>query len=373
MKKAYGFPSMDKEINEKRAFLPDFFGKMKDFDIDIYLEDGYGSKMGYTSEDYLKENDKIIFSTKENVYSKDVVTVLRAPNDEEYMMMKKGSVLISMLHYQTRELRNNFMEKLGLITFSMDSMVDDDHRRVVVNNYKTSYNGAKIAIEELEKAVDTQSLNRPVNVAIIGMGEIGLTVAKAFKNLSNDRLKKHGDDYKGLKVTMLTRSITSNEKLLTDEISKSDILVDASSRHDTSIHIVTNDLIGKTPKHTVLLDITADPYDFEKNPPQLKAIEGIPTGTLDHIVFSTNDPIYDSLNDQLEKKMNLVNRRIVVSCNAWPGVDPVASKEIYGRQMLPIIKVLVEHGEDNLSIDSRDYYERILVRSSYKYFLEENM
>jgi len=373
MKKAYGFPSMHKEINEKRAFLPEFFGKMKDFGIDIFLERGYGSKMGYTSEDYLKENDEIIFSTKETVYSKDVVTVLRAPNDDEYKMMKKGAVLISMLHYQTRELRNQFMQELGLVPFSMDSMVDDDHRRVVVNNYKTSYNGAKIAMEELEKTIDTQSLDRPVNIAIIGMGVIGLTVARAFKDLSNDRLKKYGSDYKGLKVTMLTRSMTNSEKLLTDEIIKSDILVDASSRHDTSIHIVSNDLIGKTLPHTVLLDITADPYDFEKNPPQVKAIEGIPTGTLDQIVFNTNDPIYEKLNDELEKKMKLTNRRVVVSCNAWPGVDPVASKEIYARQMLPIIKVLVEYGEDNLSIDSRDYYERILVRSSYKYFLEEVM
>ena len=61
-------------------------------------------------------------------------------------------------------------------------------------------------------------------------------------------------------------SKTNNEKLLTDEIIKSDILVDASTRHDTSIHIVSNDLIGKTLPHTVLLDITADPYDFGKNP-----------------------------------------------------------------------------------------------------------
>lgn len=373
MTKTYGFARMHKEINEKRAFLPEFFGKMKDFDIEIFLEHGYGSKMGYNHEDYLKENDKIIFSDKETVYSKDVITVLRSPIKEELLLMKRGAVLISMLHYQTRENRNKFMQELGIIPFSMDSMVDDNNVRVVVNNYKTSYNGAEIAIKELEKRIDTQSLDMPINVTIVGMGEIGLTVAKAFKNLSNDRAKKYGESYKGLKVTMLTRSITGNESLLEKEMNKSDILVDASSRRDTSIYIVSNNLIGKTPNHAILLDITADPYDYEKNPPQVKAFEGIPTGTLDHIVFDENDPIYDTLNDNLEEKMNLKNRRVVVSCNAWPGVDPVASKEIYARQMLPILKVLACKGKENLSVDSDDYYERILARSSYSHFLEKTI
>ena len=102
MKKSCGFPNMNKEISEKRALLP----SLKEENIVIYLENGYGNKMGFTIQDYLDENENIIFTTSKEVYSKDIIVVLRAPIEEELMSMKKGSVLISMLHYETRESRN---------------------------------------------------------------------------------------------------------------------------------------------------------------------------------------------------------------------------------------------------------------------------
>ncbi len=368
MKKNIGFPKMHKEINEKRSFLPAFFGEFKECDIEIWLEHDYGKEMGFTEEDYLKGNGNIIFDTKEVIYSKDIVMVLRAPINEELKIMKRGSVLISMLHYITRETRNAFMEKLGIVSFSMDSMVDDDNRRVVVNNYGTSFNGAKIAIEQLENELGDASIDRPINIAIIGMGEIGLTVARAFKDLSNERLNKLKDEYNGLKITMLTRSITGNSKLLIEELRNADILVDASSRNDTSKYIVENRMIKELPAHAIILDITADPYDFEKQPPQFKAIEGIPTGTLDQIVFKTDDEAYEELKD----RMAVIDKRTVVSCNAWPGVAPITSMELYGRQLLPIIKVLINKGHENLNVNSKIYYERILYRSSYDYFKESH-
>jgi alanine dehydrogenase len=366
MKKEYGFPKMDKDVNEKRAFLPDFFGELKKYDIEIWLEHGYGAKMGFSEEDYFKENRNIKFATKKIVYSKDVIIVLRAPNVEELKSIKRGAILISMLHYITRERRNLLMEDLGIIPFSMDSMVDDDGRRVVVNNYETAYNGASIALQQLDGELTSVKLNRPINVAIIGMGEIGLTVAKAFKNLSNERVEKCGELHPGLKTTMLTRSITANSDLLVEELKNADVLVDASSRKDTSKHIVGNNILKDLPAHAVILDITADPYDFDKKPHQVKAFEGIPTGNLDQIVFRTDDKAYDELNDY----MSTTNKRIVVSCNAWPGVNSMASKKMYGRQFLPILKVLINKGNENLDINSKDYYERILYRSSYKYFKE---
>ena len=279
--------------------------------------------------------------------------------------MKKGSILISMLHYQTREKRNQLIKKLGILTFSMDSMVDDDGRRVVINSYETAFNGAKIALNKLEENLlnSEENINRPINISIIGVGEIGLTVAKAFKNLSNERLK-NVENYQGLKITFFTRSITSNKKILKSELSTTDILVDASSRKDTSKAIITNDLLGELAEYSVILDVTADPYDFNKNTFQVKAIEGIPTGNLDKIIFKQDDIVYK----EISKIVNTTNRRIVVSCNAWPGVDPIKSKKLYARQLLPILKILIKKEPHELSENSKDYYERILYRSSYKYF-----
>lgn len=363
MKRSYGFPNMNKEINELRAFLPTFFGELKEAGIEIWLENKYGEKMGFSEDDYLKENKNINFVKRDLIFSKDVVIVLRTPEKNELKKMKPGSILVSMLHYNTREGRNKFMKDLGIRSFSMDSMVDDDNRRVVVNNYETAFNGAQQALNKLDINLGNKNLNRPTNIIIIGMGEIGLTVAKAFKDLSNKKYYK-SNDYGGLKITLLTRSITGESKFFREELKNADILVDATSRNDTSKYIVSNQDITVLPLHSVILDITADPYDFAINPYQVKAIEGIPTGTLDHLVFETDDNAYD----EIKTYINTVNRRSVVSCNAWPGVNALSSKKLYGRQLLPILIVLNSKNIDKLSVDSKDYYERILVRSSYEYF-----
>ena len=364
MKKSYGFARINKENNEARAFLPTFFGEFKEANIEICLENKYGEKMGFSEEDYLKENKNINFVERDLIFSKDVVIVLRAPENEDLKKMKSGSILVSMLHYITREGRNGLLNSLGIKSFSMDSMVDDDNQRVVVNKYETAFNGAQYALNKLNLNLENKNLNRPINILVIGMGEIGLTVAKAFKNLSNKSYHEI-NDFSGLKVTLLTRSVTGNVKLFRDELKNADILVDASSRNDTSKYIVTNQDIMLLPQHSVILDITADPYDFEKTPHQVKAIEGIPTGTLDKIVFEIDDSAYD----EIKTYVNTVNRRSVVSCNAWPGVDAIDSMKLYGRRLLPIFRVLISKDMDQLSIDAKDYYERILVRSSYEYFL----
>ena len=246
----------------------------------------------------------------------------------------------------------------------MDSMVDDDNRRIVVNSYGTAFNGARIALEQLHRKLSETDLHRPVNIVIVGMGNIGLTVAKAFKDLSNEQYKKLNGEYGGLKIIMLTRSITDKHTILIDELKNADILVDASFRLDTSKYIVNNAMIKELPSHTVILDITADPYDFIKQPPQVKGIEGIPTGTLDQTIFDINDKVYDEINELV----STIERRLVVSCNAWPGVDPVTSQKLYGRQLLPIMKVLINKGCKNLDVDSKNYYERILSKSSYEYY-----
>ncbi|BEP30153.1 Rossmann-fold NAD(P)-binding domain-containing protein [Helicovermis profundi] len=365
MTKNFGFLKMNKEINEKRAFLPDFFEELKECDVNIWLESGYGSKLGFTEEDYLEKNNEIKFSSRKDIFSKDVVIVLRTPEEYELNNMKKGSVLISMLHYHTRERRNKFIKKLGISAFSMDSMVDDHGKRVVVNSYGTAFNGANIALNELEKKNVQMKVNndKPINVSVIGVGDIGLAVAKAFKNLSNERMKSISN-YNGLKITMFTRSITSNENILKNELRSTDILVDASSRDDTSKSIISNVMINELSEYAVILDITADPYDFDIESFQVKAIEGIPTGDLDQTVFEIDDKAYEKISEIASTKF----RRVVVSCNAWPGVDPIVSKKLYALQLLPILKVLIQKGHDNIDENSKDYYERILYKSSYECF-----
>jgi len=85
------FPRMHKEREEKRDFLPSLFGKIERItDKKIFVEEGYGKDMGFTRQDYLKENPNITFlNSLDELYSKDLVIVVRSPGESTISGMEK--------------------------------------------------------------------------------------------------------------------------------------------------------------------------------------------------------------------------------------------------------------------------------------------
>ena len=178
--KTIGFPRMHKEINEKRDFLPSFFNMLKNEKVQIFLEEGYGSALGYTKEDYLKLNTKMKFVSNRECYEKDIVLVLRSPEFEQIDYMREGSILLSMLHYPTRATRVEKLKEKGIFGISMDSIRNDFSERIVVDYDGTSGNGINAAFTELAqnyKNISTQE-RKPIVVTIMGMGRVGLTAAR---------------------------------------------------------------------------------------------------------------------------------------------------------------------------------------------------
>lgn len=362
-----GFPRMHKEAGEKRDFLPEFFSGLSDYDVDIYLEEGYGNGLGYTEKDYLKSNAGIKFTSAYDVYMKDIVVILRCPETTEIDLMKEGSILISMLHYETRETRNKLLSERKINCFSMDAMCNDENERIMVNYKGTSRAGSRIAFEELKKRTDgfNNVDGKIINISIIGLGSVAANSAKAFEELS-DREFLDEENGIGVIIHMLPRTITQNCENLKKILEVSDILVDASKRPDPSKVIVSNRLIKYLPEHSVILDLTADPYNDKILPMQVKGIEGIPTGTLDKYVIETDDELYDTIPGAVLSD----NRRLVVSCNAWPGVDAKDCMLLYGRQLIPFLDVILNKGIKDLDVSSKNMYERSLIRSSLAYYVK---
>jgi alanine dehydrogenase len=365
MIKSMGFPKMHKEESEKRDFLPQIFGDFKDYNVEILLEEGYGERLGYTPEDYLQNNENIRFEPFEKVLKSDVIIVLRCPETEEIHLIKEDSILISMLHYETRETRNKLLKERKINCFSMDAMTNDENDRILVNFKGTSRAGSRIAFEELKKRTNgfKKIPDKVINVAILGAGAVASNSAKAFEELG-DREFLSTD--RGLLIHMLPRSITQNFEMLRGVIENTHILVDASKRPDPCKTIISNALIGYLPEHSVILDLAADPYNETIQPIQVKGVEGIPTGTLDKFVIEPNDETYDTL----PKSISSHNRRVVVSCNAWPGIDAKDCIELYGRQLLPFIDVILSKNIETLDIKSKNMYERSLVRASLEYYMK---
>ncbi len=304
-------------------------------------------------------------------FQKDVSLLLRSPKPEEFDLVRSGSTLISMLHYPTRPDRVVRLQKGGIKSISLDSIVNDNGIRLVENMKAVAWNGLEAAFDWLE--AEWPALERPdqkpIKVLILGTGMIGKHAIEAATKLgnverNNDHILAGGP---GAIAVSVGRNLSSNPDTMERLMRQCDILVDATQRRDSSKPVVPNEWIAWLPEHAVVVDLAVDPYSLETHPPVVRGVEGIPQGNLDQYVFPADDPAWDVLvPDSIPSK----NRRTTVTCYSWPGVHPEACMRHYGYQIERVIYHLVKKGYDGLSIDG-DYFERAIYRATLKAWLQD--
>ncbi len=341
-----GLARMHKEPGERRDFLPGFVGRLERLGANVILEYGYGSGMSLVEADYQRVAPGVKFASHEQVYQQDYVLVLRYPEDEDVRPMRPGACLISMLHYPTRPGRVAFLRSLGIEAISLDSLKDDSGRRLVENLQAVAWNGVEAAFRALRSTYPAPgfgSVSRPpIRVCLMGAGAVGSHVMQAAVRYGDDgqraRLVKAG--IPGVLLTVVDYDITPHEQFMRPILEQTDVLIDATQRPDPSLPVIPNAWISYLPEHAILLDLSVDPYDCEGDLPIVKGIEGIPHGNLDQYIFAPDDPAFDNLPGCV----STAHRRYTVSCYSWPGIYPKKCMDVYGRQIGPILRVLIEKG-----------------------------
>lgn len=371
-KVSVGFPIMHVERGERRAFLPDFIGWLSRFGVQVVLEQGYGSGMGFEQADYLAAAPQAEFSTNHETYRQDYVIILRCPSEAELLQLEEGCCLIAMLHYPTNPRRTEFIRSLGVGAISLDSIMDDEGKRLVENMAAVAWNGLEVAFEQLERSYPTPGFESPerdpVRVTLMGTGAVGMQVMPAAIRYADverwQRLAQSG--VPGVQLRAVDYDTTGHERIMLELLSTTDILVDATQRRDPSQVIVPNRWIGVMPRHAILLDLTVDPYDWADPPGGVKGIEGMPHGNLDHYVFMDADPLWD---ETVPANIPSDHRRTAVTCYSWPGIHPRACMAHYARQFKPLLRTLLEVGHENLSMEG-DRNQRALCRASLRHIGE---
>jgi alanine dehydrogenase len=360
---------MQKEPAEKRVFLPEFIQFLTTLKVSVYLEEGYGSRSGYTYDDYCQGNNAIHMCSREQAFQQDVVLVLRSPLREEFCLLKRGGCLISMLHYPTRPLRVQILKDLGIKAISLDSIVNAQNIRLVENMKAVAWNGLEAAFDVLEKRWPglVRPDKEPIQVLIFGTGMVGKHAVDAATKLGNvERNNQHiKNGGPGSMAISVGRNTNHNLQLIEKLMRQCDILVDASQRRDPSQPLLPNERLSWLPDHAVIADLAVDPYTLDATPRVVRGVEGIPQGNLDKYIFHPGDPDWDNT---VPREIPSMNRRSVVSCYSWPGVHPEACMRHYAIQLEPLMKVLLTVGYDNLSLQGENF-EQALCRATLETWL----
>ena len=357
-----GFPRMRKEAGEKRVFPPDFIQMLTRF-ADVHLSEGYGSRLGYSFDDYRQGNPRVFRVDQKEAFQKDYVIMLRSPNNDELEWLKRDACLISMLHYPTRPQRVKILNELGINSISLDSIVDDNNLRLVENMRAVAWNGLEVAFDILEKTWPglQRGNGSPFHILILGTGMVGkhaVEAATKFGNIERNarQIESNGS---GSIALSIGRNLTQNCQIMQELLQQADVLVDATQRRDPSQPIIPNAWLAWLPEHAIVVDLAVDPYLLDHVPPVVRGIEGIPQGDLDKYVFMPTDLEWDKT---VPASIPSQHRRTTVSCYSWPGIHPEACMEHYGRQMTPLIEELLAIGYHGLSLDG-GYFERALYRA----------
>ena len=365
-----GLPQMHLEPGERRVFLTKFVAWLADFGFKIYLEEGYGSSVGLSVQDYLDEVENVRIASQEKVYQQDFVLVLRFPGDELLGLMKPGSCLISMLHFPTRPQRVLLLKSFRINAISLDTIKDDNGRRLVENLAAVAWNGLKISFQALSENYPQPGFENPgrnpLQVTLLGAGAVGKQVIQAAVSYGDKDLREKFVEEKipGVMVTVVDYDLTNHRRFMQQILSKTDILVDATQRPDPSKPVIPNHWLAWLPEHGIITDLAVDPYLLESVPPVVRGIEGIPQGNLDKYLFSPADPEWDLT---VPTSIPSEHRRTVVSCYSWPGIFPKACMKHYGQQLRPLMKRLSARGYEGLSLQG-DHFERALYRGTLRYW-----
>ena len=360
-----GFPRMYNEPGERRAFLPSLVGQLAEMDVDVYVEAGSGTGMGYADDAYTAVSPRVRIVDEATAYAQDIVVVLRAP-EGRYELLRPGTILLSMLHFVTRPERVELLRGLGIEAIALDMITGDDGRRLVQNLRDVARNGLAAAFDALERRwPPLLSPTRPaVSVTILGAGGVGKHAiewaARAGDPERNERFMREG--LPGVEVVVVEQSLAGNEAYFRHRLALTDILVDATARRDTSKPLFSNAWLGFLPEHAIVCDLAVDPYLPNDDPPVVRGIEGIPLGNLDQWEVAPDDPAWN----RLPPGIPTTERRTVVSCYSWPGVAPEACMELYGSQVTPLLKTLVWYGGLPAISPGVSFHGRALWRGSLR-------
>ncbi len=340
----FGIPRTAQEAGERRDFLPELVASLAALGCPVVVESGIGAGMRYTDVDYLAVSPRVRVGTARDAYAQDVVVVLRAP-DDRLDWMPPGATLVSMLHFATRPARVRRLVELGIDAISLDSIVDDEGRRLVENMRAVAWNGLDAAFDAL--ATNCPWLTDPhraaIRVTVLGAGTVGKHAIEAATKYGsyerNERFASLG--LPGVQVTVVGRNLTGHSAHMWRLLAHTDLLVDASQRSDPTRPLIPNRWLALLPDHAVICDLVVDPYLPDALPATVRGIEGIPQGDLDQWRFAPDDPRWTAT---IPAGVPVETRRTVVSCRAWPGIKPDECMRHYGHQLAPLLATLVERG-----------------------------
>ena len=248
-------------------------------------------------------------------------------------------------------------------------MTDDLGRRLVEYLEAVAWNGVRLAFVEVARTHPffAHPSRRPLHVTCLGAGAVGGHAVRAATRYGDPGLREElaAKDVPGW-VTVVDFDLTRHEDYLLSRL-EGDRPAD---RRDPAPR-------PNPPRRAQPVDRRASrgrgdpgprggPLRLPRRSTPDQGHRGHPPGNLDRYVFPVGDPAWDELDHGIDTR----ERRLALSCYAWPGIDPIDCMQVYGRQIEPVLAVALRRPVQDLDPGSPDLYERAVARAELRRWLD---
>lgn len=232
--KTIGLVISRKENENRRALIPDDIEHIKNKEY-IFIEEGYGSVLGYSDEEYLNRGIGGVCS-RDEILKKDIVCDPKI-GDAEYLEQLQDQTIWGWIHaVQNKEITDKLV-KQKLTVYAWEDMFELGRHSFWRNNEIAGE--AAIMHAYLRHGIFPYN----TNVAVLGRGNISRGAIKIL-------------NYLGANVVVYDRK---TEQLFRQEIGKYDVVVNAilwdTNRKD---HIIYREDLKRMKKGSMIIDISCD-------------------------------------------------------------------------------------------------------------------
>ncbi len=231
--KTMGFPISNKENEKRRALIPKDVAKIKHADK-IFLEEGYGTVLGYTDKDYEACGANV--TTREQTLACDIVCEPKI-GDAEYLDRLKDQTVFGWVHLvQNKDIADKVIA--GKMTaYAWEEMFCEGRHSFYRNNEMAG----EAAIMHAFLCYGEMPYN--TDVAVIGRGNAARGAIRILNCL-------------GANITVYNRKM---ENLIRQEIGQYNVIVNAllwdTYRKD---HIIYRDDLKRMKENSLIIDVSCD-------------------------------------------------------------------------------------------------------------------
>ncbi len=255
-------------LNERRTCItPDAVQVLVSYGHEIYVETGAGLGSFFTDVQFSEAGAKIV-QTPIEAFNKDLILKVNPPTEEEVDLLDTGAYLISALQINLRS-KEYFLKlaekKVNAIAFEF---ILDEYRQLALVRLIGEIAGTISILMASELLALSNGLMlggitgvRPTEVVILGAGIVGEFATKSATGLGasvkvfDNSLSK----LRRLHTLVDNRVPTSiiDPKELTKALRRADVVIAALPRLNMT-PIITEDMVMKMKKGSVIIDITID-------------------------------------------------------------------------------------------------------------------